>query len=205
MQNLATTIDDSQKQNPPWTWRKVWMSTLLNPTSNTGKTILEEGNITLQKAMIWLASASFIYSLITGIPPFIKSPGSISVQSVLILLGSCLFSAVFSSSGIFILGGIIHIISKVFRSSGTLRNFFIMHVSFNASLLIIYGVLTFFWKVFDLKPFLWFSELILFYFLFVTGTTVIKSVYHFHWIASFFINAFAIILFWFGIILVFKP
>jgi hypothetical protein len=166
---------------------------------------LEEGNITLQKAMIWLACASFIYSLITGMPPFIKSPDSISIQSVLILLGSGLFSAVFSSSGIFILGGIIHIISKVFRSSGTLRNFFIMNVSFNAPLLIIYGALTFFWKVFDLKPFLWLSVLMLFYYLFVTGTTVIKSVYHFHWIASFFINAFAIILFWFGIILVFKP
>jgi hypothetical protein len=48
---LSKAKNNPQEQNEPLTWYKVWMITMLHPTSNNGEAFLAEGNITLLKSI----------------------------------------------------------------------------------------------------------------------------------------------------------
>jgi len=184
----------------PWTWHEAWGITLPIPRTRDGEKLLAEGNITLKQAVTWLIFTSAIYTLLTTSSSLFKNPASISLQSILILIGSSLLAGLLSPIGFTLITGTIHGISKLFGSKGIWRNFFIVYIAFNAPLMILSGIIVLIYQVFSLNFVLLLGSLLPFYWLLVISPITIKVNYKFRWLGAFLINFFVMIVFFFSIV-----
>ncbi|MBL8091270.1 MAG: hypothetical protein KF758_14735 [Anaerolineales bacterium] len=192
----------------PWTWHRAWGITLPIPRTRDGEKLLAEGNISLKQAVTWIIFASAIYTLLTTSPSLIKNLATISLSSILILIGSSFLAGLLSPIGFVLLTAFIHGVSKLFGSKGVWQNFFIVYIAYNAPIMILFGIAVFIYQVFSLKFALFLGPLLSFYWLLVIGPVTIKVNYRFQWLSAFLINFFAMAIFFFsvvGLYIVFNP
>jgi len=169
----------------PWPWYKVWAKTLFHPTVTTGESLLAEGNISLRKAILWLVLAGFTEASIRWSLLLFKNQIVINWQNILKLIGDLLLSSLSIPFVVFIFCWVIHLVAKLFRSKGTLKNFFIVYSAFVAPLWIFIGLSSFLaFSVFKIDSFALVAAFLEFYLLLVLSTVAIKSVYRFRWIGA---------------------
>lgn len=198
----------TQTDTQPWTWHRAWGITLPIPRTRDGEKLLAVGNISLKQATTWAIFASVTYALLTISPSLIKNPATISLQSILILIGSSLVSGLLSPIGFIIVTGFIHGISKLFGSKEVWLNFFIAYIAYNAPIMILFGVVVFIYQVFSLDFARLLGSLLPFYWLLVIGPITIKINYRFRWLGAFLINFFVMAILFLSIIglyIVFNP
>lgn len=196
-------IIDTDKKSPnhskSWTWYEAWGITLPIPRMRNGERLLSEGNITLKQAIVWLILSTIIYNILTTSPALFKHPESISLQRTLIFIGNNILVGLLSPIGFALVTGAIHGISKLFGGKGLWHKFFIVYITFNAPIMILYGVTVFIYQVFSLNSALLFGMLLSFYWLLVIDPMTIKVNYKFRWLGAFLINSFVTSVFFLSI------
>jgi hypothetical protein len=181
MKNKSVKNTAALTNSQSWPWYKVWANALFHPSVKTGEAILFEGNISLRQAILWLVFSSFVQVSSNRLTSLIKNPSLVTWQNIFKLISDILFSSLSFPLILFFFCWLIHLIAKLFRSKGTLQNFFILNAAFAAPLWIILGLV--FAGAFILKI----DTLVLvgapleFYWLIVVNSIVIKSVYCFSW------------------------
>ncbi len=198
----------AQTDIKPWTWHRAWGITLPIPRTRDGEKLLAEGNISLKQAVVWVMFASAIYAFLIISPSLFMSPTTVSLQSILILIGGSLLSGLLSSISFVLITGVIHSVAKLFRSKGVWENFFIVYTVFSAPVIILYGIAVSLYQIFSLKLALSFGMVLPFYWLLVICPVAIKVNYQFRWWTAFLINLFVIAIFFFsivGLFIVFNP
>jgi hypothetical protein len=202
------TVNIASKDTKPWTWYKTWITTLFYPSTYTGKALLSEGMISFRQAIVWLIVVSALSQLITSAIAVVKNPVILTLKGVFDIGLSSFLAGVISPISAIILTGGIHLCTKLFGGRGTWRNFFIVWVSFNAPLLILYYLLAFVVRTFAIQGALIFAPLLSFYWLLVVNPMAIKSNYSFRWLGSCLINLFvtmAYFVVFIGLFWVFNP
>jgi hypothetical protein len=190
----------ASKDTGPWPWYKAWTTTLFHPLASTSKVLLSEGRISFRQTLIWFIVVSVLTEALNSVIPLIKNPDTLTAKNIFNLVLNCLLSGMISPVGAIIFTAGIHILAKLFGSKGTWHNFFVVWVTFNAPMLILFYIFVFVYQVFSIKESLILGPIISFYWLFVVNPMAIKSNYSFRWVGSFLLNFFVTAVFFVGFI-----
>jgi hypothetical protein len=137
LEKLDVTAGLAAKPSP--SWPQIWLTAVTRPTIATYQAFVNHASISPRHAYSWLFGSSLISGLLVSLVAFFtRSEPAFGLNLALAIL----IFALAATLACVIFAGLVHLITRLLRGSGTYQNLITVFAAFNAPLILLAGVLS---------------------------------------------------------------